>query len=163
MRECGNCSACCDGWIANRIAFGDEVIEVYPGQHCRHCSGTGCSIYEDRPQSPCREFSCMWLERESEFPEEMRPDRSGAIVVEDMPFADWDVITAIPVGLEIPDLTLNWLRLYSNQLGLPLVYNEREEVDGKLTGLGRQSYYGPDAFIDAVRNQIQPSDVMKFN
>ena len=163
MRECGDCSACCEGWIANRIEVAGGVTEIFPGQGCRYCVGHGCSVYETRPQSPCRSFSCMWLTRESEFPEEMRPDISRAIVVDGMSLANWDVLTAIPVGSTVPEATIDWLRLYSRQVGMPLVYDEREEVSGKFTGLGTKSYFGPSEFVDAVANQVQPEDVIKFS
>src|SRR5256885_5303722 len=64
-RQCGSCTACCDGWVKGTI-LGHEMK---PGQPC-HFRGEGCcSIYERRPVDPCRNFVCGWLQQESPFPE----------------------------------------------------------------------------------------------
>ncbi|MFZ2649673.1 MAG: hypothetical protein WA210_06160, partial [Burkholderiaceae bacterium] len=54
---------------------------MYPGQACHFLVRGACSIYEERPQSPCRNFVCGWLMPNSPLPEEFRPDRVGVMVV----------------------------------------------------------------------------------
>ena len=52
-RECGTCNLCCD---ILEVAAVDKPVN----QLCRHWqTGTGCSIYERRPQM-CRSFRCAW-------------------------------------------------------------------------------------------------------
>jgi len=64
----------------------------------------------------------MWLQNEAEFPEDMRPDRSGAIVLAGRPWREWEVLQATPVGAEIPPETLERLRVYTQQKEVPLVF-----------------------------------------
>src|SRR3989442_13418110 len=76
-RQCGTCTACCDGWVAGNI----RGHEMKPGQPC-HFRGEGCcTIYAQRPVEPCRNFVCGWLMPDSPFPEEFRPDRLGVMAV----------------------------------------------------------------------------------
>ncbi len=52
-RECGSCNLCCDILEVSAV---DKPVN----QLCRHWeTGTGCSIYEHRPQM-CRSFRCAW-------------------------------------------------------------------------------------------------------
>ena len=162
MRECGECTACCEGWVEDRLEVAGQVIEMYPSKPCDHCTGSGCAIYEDRPEDPCRIFNCVWLQNEAEFPEDMRPDRSGAIVLAGRPWREWEVLQATPVGAEIPPETLERLRVYTQQKEVPLVFYEREVVDGRFTGNGRQRAFGSEKFAEAVKNQVLASDVVKL-
>ena len=77
-RECGSCTACCDGWLSGQA----HGYHFYPGRPC-HFKGAGCcSIYPDRPESPCKAFECVWLSKALvELPEWMRPDLCGSIVL----------------------------------------------------------------------------------
>ena len=73
MRECGDCTACCTALL---IDVGDIKSNAY--EPCKHLTAKGCGIYKDRPENPCRSFSCAWLQGHME--EKDRPDRSGGIV-----------------------------------------------------------------------------------
>src|SRR5690349_22796733 len=46
-RKCGECTACCDGWVAGTI----EGHEMKPGTPCFFRGDHCCSIYERRPRS----------------------------------------------------------------------------------------------------------------
>jgi uncharacterized protein len=71
-RDCGSCSMCCKNTV---IAELDKPF----GRWCRHCEiGKGCGIYQERPDT-CRKFACFWLQIDS-LPDELRPDRCGAIL-----------------------------------------------------------------------------------
>lgn len=139
-----------------------ETIEMRPGQPCTHCTNEGCAIYEERPENPCRVFNCAWLQNEAEFPDDMRPDLCGAIVLEGRPWRGWEVLQATPVGAEVPRETLERLRVYSQAKDIPLVFYERDMMDGQYTGGGRQRAYGSHQFAAAVNNQIVASDVVKL-
>ena len=162
MRDCGDCTACCEGWVEDRIEIGSKVIEMRPGKPCEHCTDRGCGIYKERPTDPCRVFNCAWLLNEADFPDDMRPDRCGAIVLVDRPWKDWDVVQAMPVGAEIPLDTLESLRRFTQNKNIPFVFYEREKVDGRFTGGGRQRAYGSPEFASAVKNHATASDIVKF-
>src|SRR5205807_4983726 len=74
-RRCGECTACCDGWLKINV-YG---VEVYPGHPCLHSSGHHCLIYERRPLDPCQRFFCGWLVPTSPLPDWLRPDKAKVI------------------------------------------------------------------------------------
>jgi hypothetical protein len=71
-RACGDCVACCQ--VLN-IAEADMVKPA--DQMCMHCTGSGCGVYESRPQV-CREWDCVWRRIDS-MPMETRPDHLGVL------------------------------------------------------------------------------------
>ena len=89
-RECGSCTACCEGWI------GSEVIDMGIDKPCQHCTAQGCAIYESRPVDPCQVFKCAWLKEDSPLPDDMRPDKSLAIVILDQKWRGHRIISAAP-------------------------------------------------------------------
>jgi hypothetical protein len=76
-RSCGPCTACCDGWL--KIEVHGHAVDR--GNPCRFSVDHRCSIYDTRPQRPCREFICGWLAQGSPLPEWMRPDKADMIVL----------------------------------------------------------------------------------
>lgn len=67
-RECGECTLCCTLGI---VEYGSK-----PGEYCPKCNvGTGCSIYEQRPES-CVQYNCLW-KQQTQIPDDMRPDKIG--------------------------------------------------------------------------------------
>lgn len=132
------------------------------GKPCQHCKKSGCAIYEKRPENPCRTFRCAWLDNPAEFPEDMRPDVSGVIVMDGRDWGEWEVLRAAPVGAEIPPETLERLRVYTQQKDIPLIFFEHDVEDEMFTGGGRQRAYGSQKFAEAVRNNVLPSDLIKF-
>ena len=75
-RNCDGCTVCCDGWLAGKA----NEHYFYPGQKCYHVSDNGCTIYEDRPEIPCKTFKCGWL-LDKEIPEWMKPSNIQAIIL----------------------------------------------------------------------------------
>jgi hypothetical protein len=71
-RDCGECAVCCTWPTIDK-----PEIQKQSGVACRHCTGTGCAVYETRPPI-CREWFCAWRTVEI-FGEEWRPDRSGVM------------------------------------------------------------------------------------
>jgi Fe-S-cluster containining protein len=53
---------------------------IYPGNPCKFKGDTGCTIYEDRPIHPCRNYQCYWLEDPEFVPEEFWPMKSNTIM-----------------------------------------------------------------------------------
>ena len=75
-RNCDGCTVCCDGWLAGKA----NEHYFYPGQKCYHVSDNGCTIYEDRPEIPCKTFKCGWL-LDKEIPEWMKPSIIQAVII----------------------------------------------------------------------------------
>lgn len=71
-RDCGECTVCCVAPSINK-----PEIQKLSGSRCRHCSGSGCSIYETRP-SVCRSYYCAWRTVDI-FSDDWRPDKSGVL------------------------------------------------------------------------------------
>jgi hypothetical protein len=144
-RQCGSCTACCDGWL-NAEIFGQKVTA---GRPCRYSTSTGCSVYADRPQYPCRDFVCGWIRSDSTLPDWMRPSECGAIV---FLWFDWQgqkVINAVPVGEKIPERTLDWLKAHAQEQGRPLIFTERIVEGDKFAG-SRCLGFGPPGFRKQV-------------
>ncbi len=104
QRVCGECTRCCEGWLRANI----KGYKIYPGHPC-HFLGKNCTIYAERPASPCKVYNCAWLTNQQlDFPEWMRPDLSNVIVTEKLR----EGITYLEIketGQEISAVVLNWL------------------------------------------------------
>ncbi len=73
FRECGDCTACCDGHI-----IGNSYGNVFGYQKpCAFLVHKLCSIYPDRPKS-CHDFQCAWTQKI--LPEWMKPSICGVLV-----------------------------------------------------------------------------------
>ena len=124
-RQCGSCTACCDGWVVGTI-YGHEMK---PGVPC-HFRGEGCcTIYEKRPEEPCRKFVCGWLAPGSPFPESFRPDRLGVMIVP----TRWRGKPAYilrSAGRDPDESLLGWMRSFSVETGSPFFYEQHGERFG---------------------------------
>lgn len=154
-RECGECTACCEGWLYS------EKMNLRPGSRCVHCSASGCGIYDDRPEAPCRKFRCAWLADGETVPDEMRPDQCGAIIMLDRKWNGWNIIKAVPTGEAIPDETMEWLKAYARKNNIPLLFQYNLVKDGRYYG---QKYmgYGPPAFLKHVEASVGIDDIIQF-
>ena len=73
FRECGDCTACCDGFLLGNShgnRFGNK-------KSCIFLVHKKCSIYADRPQS-CHYYQCAWTQ--GILPEWMKPNKCGVLV-----------------------------------------------------------------------------------
>lgn len=132
-----------------------------PGNPCRHCTDRGCAIYDNRPEDPCRRFVCAWLEADSPLPEEMRPDKAGVIVVLGKQWRGWPIIDAIPTGPEIPEQSIEWLKVYAQEVRTPMILRDYLQRDDRYVGQ-RTRGYGPPAFRDTVKYAIGPQDIVRM-
>jgi hypothetical protein len=126
-RRCGECTACCDGWVVGVI----EGHEMKPGQPCHFRGEHTCTIYERRPVHPCRNFVCGWLQRDSPFPEEFRPDRLGVMVIA-MRWRGREAYVLRSAGRDPDEKLLGWMREFSLRTERPFFY----EVEGERFGFG---------------------------
>ena len=147
-RECGPCTACCEGWAEGRI----RGHHMHPGQPChflsppalRDLAASPCRIYDDRPESPCRRFVCGWRAAGSPFPESFRPDQVGVILVA----AQWRGRPAwilLPAGQDAPPAMLAWMQHYAQATGQPFYYAQGSERLG----------YGPALFQQDMLGKLQ--------
>jgi len=124
-RECGECTRCCDGWVEGEIGG----HRMHPGQACHFLDAGACTIYDQRPQSPCRSFVCAWLMPGSPLPEHFRPDRIGVIVVPTR-WRGAPAFILVPAGNDPDPAMLDWLRGYAQTARLPFFYSQRGERYG---------------------------------
>ena len=139
-RSCGSCTACCQGWAEGEI----RGHRMYPGQHCHFLADGACTIYEERPQSPCRNFVCGWLMPGSPFPEHFRPDRVGVIIVP-MRWRDGPCYVLLHAGNDAGPEMLDWMKAYARSSGAPFYHS----VQGERLG------YGPVAFQQEMLDKLQ--------
>lgn len=139
-RECGGCTACCEGWLSGVV----HDREFYPGMPCHFKGCNGCSIYEDRPESPCKTYSCEWLKNDN-VPEWMKPSKSGVIITA----KDWThpdgskqvFLEILEMGKKIDSTVLNWLfRTYL-----------RTQVPMKIQIEGGYNWYGTNEFFESTK------------
>ena len=142
-RECGTCTACCDGWVEGTI----HGHEMKPGVPC-HFRGEGCcTIYERRPEEPCRRFICGWLAPASPFPESFRPDRLGVMIVA----TRWRGRPAYilkSAGRDPDEELLAWMRNFSVGKGAPFFYEQNGERFG----------FGPAQFQQEMLMKLQSGE-----
>ena len=142
-RQCGPCTACCEGWAEGEI----RSHRMHPSQPCHFLDGGPggtCSIYANRPQSPCRNFICGWLAPGSPFPDAFRPDRSGVIIVT-MRWRDGPCYVLLPAGNDASPAMLDWMKAYARRSGAPFYYS----INGQRLG------YGPAAFQQEMLDKVQ--------
>jgi SEC-C motif-containing protein len=127
VRACGECTACCDGWVAGVI----EGHEMKPGTPCFFRGEGCCTIYERRPQHPCRNFVCGWLQTGSPFPDDWRPDQLGVMVIT-MKWRGREAYVLRSTSRDPDEKLLEWMREFSLRTGRPFFY----EIAGERFGFG---------------------------
>lgn len=155
-RECGSCTACCEGWLPANI----NGAELKPGVGCKDLCKTGCGIYPDRPVQPCQVFKCGWLQEGSPLPENMRPDLCGAIVLLDRNWRGWNTIRALPLGEQVPAETMGWLKNHARKTATPLIFCQNKRQGDGYKRLPHQGY-GPPAFVNEVRYAPGEEDIFR--
>jgi uncharacterized cysteine cluster protein YcgN (CxxCxxCC family) len=75
MRSCEGCTKCCEGWLWGKAYDHD----FWPGRPCHFMNKEGCSIYNNRPETPCKSFKCEWLINDK-LPEWFKPNIINAII-----------------------------------------------------------------------------------
>lgn len=136
-RSCGECSACCEGWLRTKV-LGHEIGLGHP---CPFSSGHNCTIHTTRPHDPCRVFFCGWAEAGSDLPEWMQPNQSGVIMLTGR--SNWrgrpmDVM--VSAGRDPDEKMLSWLQERSIKTLRPFVYQREELWYG----------FGPPAFQSEI-------------
>jgi hypothetical protein len=126
--QCGGCTACC-----RIVPIGELGIKKYAGcPHVRppwHAAGPGCGVptgYERRPYS-CKAWSCLWLR--SEWAPELRPDRLGIVVDENMDLIEVDGFKTPAAQIWVlPGHEDDWQKPEPNNIIMTFLLQERVAV-----------------------------------
>jgi hypothetical protein len=130
-RQCGTCTKCCEGSLSGS-AYG---IPFYKGKPCHFLiEKKGCGIYKDRPNDPCKTYSCEWL-KNKEIPEWLKPERSN-VIIDVRHVGSINYLNLVEAGEVLPSNVLSWAILYAMQNGL----NLRWEVNGSLNWIGSPEF-----------------------
>jgi hypothetical protein len=144
-RECGTCTACCEGWAAGTI----RGYDMRPGTHCHFLLDKKCTIYDERPQSPCRNFVCGWLAEESPFPEAFRPDKLGVIIIR-IRWRNQPAYLLLSAGRDPDAALIAWMEEFAVRTGRPFFYS----VNGEKIG------FGPPEFQAEMLARMARGDAM---
>jgi len=134
MRECGDCGKCCDGRFKADILgipMGNGIKCTYYDTKC------GCTIYEDRPEHPCRSYNCEWL-MNKDIPDWMKPTLSNVVISHKKHPTD-DTLSYYDVmehSKKMDSVVLNWVLRWALGNGKNIIY----EVDGKLYTIGNPQF-----------------------
>lgn len=131
-RNCNGCTACCDGWATGE-AYGHAF---YPGTKCHFVSDSGCTIYEDRPEQPCKTFRCLWL-TSSAIPSWMKPNLVNALLVAETSRNGTKFVTIKEMGQRLDSRVLNWI---AQAIQHKVITNARYEIDGGWNFLGTKEF-----------------------
>lgn len=150
-RECGSCTKCC-GWLSGE-ALGHKF---WPGRRCHFVTSKGCSIHEQRPENPCKAFSCIWLGNEK-FPRDldtipmwMKPDESNVIMIwRENENPDLSFMQLLESGAPMTADTLSWAIQYALNNGLNIFY----QVNSGWNKIGNQLF---------LETEI-PSDISSYS
>jgi hypothetical protein len=130
-RECGDCTRCCEGWL-NADIYGKRM---YEGKPCYYL-GKGCTIYENRPEEPCKNYECEWLTND-EFPEWLKPNISNVIVtkreIENKSISYYEIVET---GKLMKSPILNWFVHWALKTKSNIIYS----IQGKMHKLGSAEF-----------------------
>lgn len=120
-RTCGGCTKCCHWLIAEIKLPGEFPILLQPGNPCPYVGDSGCTVYKDRPDVPCKSYKCEWLKNNS-FPDWMRPDKCGSIVSHKVHPDGTKFYEVVEAGEKLRVEVLSWLVLFCKANGINLKY-----------------------------------------
>jgi hypothetical protein len=107
-RACEGCTKCCEGWLSGE-AYGQSFG---PSKKCVFLK-SGCSIYPNHPDDPCKIFECQWKSNRA-FPAWLKPDKSGVIILKK--YIDiFDYLMVVPAGSKIKQEVFDWAKTFSSQ------------------------------------------------
>lgn len=78
MRQCGDCSMCCQGWLKAEV-FGEEISPGNPCMFVDKLGVKGCSIYHMERPPVCTRYLCAWRQDEN-IPDWMQPNKIRVII-----------------------------------------------------------------------------------
>lgn len=141
-RECGSCTKCCEGHLVGQIR--DQLIS--PGNPCFFVNiGFGCKDYDNRPDEPCKTFSCYWKSNK-DVPNRFKPDKINAVFVERFvkgQNGQIGYIDLIKAPSDPSEEVLSWF----------LEYAKEKELNAALGDNKERKYLGTAEFVDAMNKE----------
>lgn len=142
-RTCGDCTKCCDGSLSG-VAHG---IRFYRGKPCHFKCETGCGIYKDRPQSPCIDYTCGWLDdKDFAVPEWMKPSVSN-VILDIHPWGEKDsgkaYLRVTEAGAKMDPKVMWWV----------FAFTQANRLSFGIQIGGGWNYYGDQEFIDFIEKE----------
>ena len=136
-RVCGDCTKCCEGWLEGVV----HGYKMFRGCSCHFLEKT-CSVYEHRPENPCKSYNCAWL-KEDQIPMWMKPNLSNVIMTKlstraptDEGMRTIEYYDIIEAGSKLDAVVLNWLINWAIDNKLNIAY----ELDGKVHAMGDSKF-----------------------
>jgi len=126
-----------------------EGHEMKPGTPCHFRGDHCCTIYERRPQHPCRNFICGWLQPGGPFPDDWRPDKVGVMVIP-MKWRGQEAYVLRSAGRDPDAGVIGWMEVMSTRLKRPFFY----EVGGERFG------FGPPEFQQEMAERVARGDAL---
>jgi hypothetical protein len=128
-RTCDSCTECCKGWL-HGSAYGHDF---YRGKQCFFLL-KNCTIYDNRPENPCKSYKCHWLASE-DLPMWMRPDLSNVIVTKRQN-NNIEYYEIIECGKKLDSSVLSWFIQWAFTTRKNLVY----QIDGGYNKIGSKEF-----------------------
>jgi len=124
---------CCQGWLHGNA----HGYSFYAGKPCHFVCESGCSIYKDRPDDPCKSYKCAWI-MDNYFPEWFKPDLSKVICT----WRSWSedsssYLEVIECGEKLDSKILSWLYIQHLNGSLPYF---TYKINGGLTVVGERKF-----------------------
>jgi hypothetical protein len=108
---------------------------MFSGQPCYYKGDGCCSIYEDRPEQPCKAFKCEWLTNE-EYPAWMKPSLSHSLhtkrIYTDENGNQYEYLEAVEAGKPISTEVLFFCMLQYFKTNMPF----RIQINGNHHSFG---------------------------
>lgn len=143
-RVCGECTKCCEGYLKGEV-YGHKF---YDGVSCHFLGNGKCTIYTNRPENPCKNYKCYWLEN-LDIPEYMRPDKSNVL----MTFrnnCNFEYVQVLEVGSTMDSTTLAHIIQYF----LPKNINIECRVNGNYYYFGSIDFIKMASLKKSKKNEI---------
>jgi hypothetical protein len=138
-RSCGTCTKCCEGYISG----GAHGIKFGNGVPCEFLAlGHGCTIYEDRPLSPCKKFKCEWL-KNNDMPEHFKPEVSHFMAMR----KGQNFIVLVTVGPNPNYEVVDWYKRWCSENKFNLAYRQDN----------RDYFFGDPEFVAKMYNSLGPA------
>lgn len=151
-KQCGTCTKCCDGSALRVGTINNNIIP--DGKPCIFLDQKNkkCLDYDNRPQFPCKEYMCMWLEFE-DVPIWMKPEYSDVIVTH-INFNNNSFLWITPFKTEYSAKYLSYVIEYAKKNKMNVIYQPIKHGSLKFIGDEKQ-------IIDLIFNSKHFSEMFK--
>jgi len=150
QRSCDGCTKCCEGWLSGEVR-GNKMgptEDVYSPKPCIFVNkDKGCSIYNKRPKSPCKTFSCEWINN-PDIAEKLKPNAVNILPIKSKTRNGIPYLAIIECGEKMDPDSLSWYILYamSNRINFAWTVN------------GNTRWFGHPDFMNEMSSPGQTLD-----